>query len=601
MEPDPRTNGTTVLPTSLADIIIRGTIGQLPPYERRSTVWTVEQLNVPSFPENSKHDGAHGQQLFSSSVFVNLCHDLGSCCFVCFMNTCGGFCCVAMKPVVVVGLYDAWVADEGNGLPLLNNGEMAAGYSETRTWALLKISGDGLPLAITRKCQLLPRWVAGPGPAGPRLKAASRSNSVCVQTADYLVVVVVQHRSPLTTAAAGRRPEGAVPGCGVLAGGVLEVGVLGFPVPGLAMPVPVEPPSRLGRTQELRLGWSQRRALLHLGLRVPWVVHRPFARVLGPAPVFCVKQRGLGRRDIVVVSNVSESNFEGPLLQKYQRSRPTGTTLVCLFKNAMHFTHQATRPQAIWDPPKGCTTEIPRPQTKNAMKIVNIPSRASSPWTSGQVVELLDLDSVLHSEVLFDDILLVSVEGRFLNSFQDHLPAFYRSSTCSTSKTGGSSSSSASSGCDGGGDTWWTFGVTDVYLPGSLATLQRKNGAALFCMMPEDFIFRQLFDSESCTYTYLIADGASGQAVIIDPVIQKVDRDLQLVADLGLTLIYAANTHVHADHITGSGKMKTRLPGLKSVLSEASGGDADLFLNHGDVLNVGSIEIEVRATPGHTN
>ncbi|CAG0912658.1 unnamed protein product [Notodromas monacha] len=120
-------------------------------------------------------------------------------------------------------------------------------------------------------------------------------------------------------------------------------------------------------------------------------------------------------------------------------------------------------------------------------------------------------------------------------------------------------------------------------------------------MMPEDFIFRQLFDSESCTYTYLIADGASGQAVIIDPVIQKVDRDLQLVADLGLTLIYAANTHVHADHITGSGKMKTRLPGLKSVLSEASGGDADLFLNHGDVLNVGSFEIEVRATPGHTN
>ena len=64
-------------------------------------------------------------------------------------------------------------------------------------------------------------------------------------------------------------------------------------------------------------------------------------------------------------------------------------------------------------------------------------------------------------------------------------------------------------------------------------------------------VFRQLFDLESSTYTYLLADETTREAVIIDPVLEQVDRDLAFVAELGLTLRFALDTHVHADHITG--------------------------------------------------
>ena len=71
-----------------------------------------------------------------------------------------------------------------------------------------------------------------------------------------------------------------------------------------------------------------------------------------------------------------------------------------------------------------------------------------------------------------------------------------------------------------------------------------------------NFIFRQLFEKESSTYTYLLGDAVSGEALLIDPVLETADRDAKLIRDLGLTLKYAVNTHVHADHITGSGKLK---------------------------------------------
>lgn len=115
-------------------------------------------------------------------------------------------------------------------------------------------------------------------------------------------------------------------------------------------------------------------------------------------------------------------------------------------------------------------------------------------------------------------------------------------------------------------------------------------------------LFRQLFEKESSTYTYLLADVGDPEkpAVLIDPVDRTVDRDLNLIKELGLKLIYAMNTHVHADHVTGTGLIKTKLPGAKSVISKASGAKADHSVEHGDKIYFGKLFLEVRATPGHT-
>ncbi|KAG0485906.1 hypothetical protein HPP92_009792 [Vanilla planifolia] len=114
--------------------------------------------------------------------------------------------------------------------------------------------------------------------------------------------------------------------------------------------------------------------------------------------------------------------------------------------------------------------------------------------------------------------------------------------------------------------------------------------------------FRQLFEGESFTYTYLLADMAHPDkpAVLIDPVDQTADRDISLIKDLGLKLIYAMNTHVHADHVTGTGIIKSKIPGVKSVISRASNAKTDLLIEHGDKVNFGGVYLEVRATPGHT-
>jgi len=115
-------------------------------------------------------------------------------------------------------------------------------------------------------------------------------------------------------------------------------------------------------------------------------------------------------------------------------------------------------------------------------------------------------------------------------------------------------------------------------------------------------LFRQLFEKESSTYTYLLADvyHPDKPALLIDPVDKTVERDLSLVKELGLKLIYAMNTHVHADHVTGSGLMKNKVPGLKSIISKASKSKADLLIEAGDKIYFGDLFLEVRATPGHT-
>jgi len=113
-------------------------------------------------------------------------------------------------------------------------------------------------------------------------------------------------------------------------------------------------------------------------------------------------------------------------------------------------------------------------------------------------------------------------------------------------------------------------------------------------------LFRQLFDLETSTYTYLLADEQTREAVIIDPVLEQVERDLALLRDLELTLVYALDTHVHADHVTAIGTLAERT-GAKTVLSERAGvGCADVYVKEGDRIAFGRCELEVRETPGHT-
>lgn len=113
-------------------------------------------------------------------------------------------------------------------------------------------------------------------------------------------------------------------------------------------------------------------------------------------------------------------------------------------------------------------------------------------------------------------------------------------------------------------------------------------------------LLRQLFDRETSTYTYLLADEDTREAVIIDPVLEQLERDATLVAELGLTLLYALDTHVHADHVTATGALRDRL-GARTVLSEGAGvGVADLLVKEGDVIRFGRFALEVRETPGHT-
>lgn len=139
----------------------------------------------------------------------------------------------------------------------------------------------------------------------------------------------------------------------------------------------------------------------------------------------------------------------------------------------------------------------------------------------------------------------------------------------------------------------------------------------------------------SSTYTYLLGDLTTREAILIDPVLEHAKRDKQLLEELDFQLKYASksddheriaiffihlssrsaiianviavnlsylvNTHMHADHITGTGYLKALLPDVKSVISRSSGADADFHLDDGDVVQFGRHQIKAAATPGHTN
>ena len=114
-------------------------------------------------------------------------------------------------------------------------------------------------------------------------------------------------------------------------------------------------------------------------------------------------------------------------------------------------------------------------------------------------------------------------------------------------------------------------------------------------------VFRQLFDPQSSTYTYLLGDGRGGKAVLIDPVFEQVRRDAALIDELGLSLVATLETHVHADHVTGAWLLKRRT-GSQIMLAATSGAEgADRTLGQDDVVAFGARRLLVRATPGHTN
>ncbi len=119
--------------------------------------------------------------------------------------------------------------------------------------------------------------------------------------------------------------------------------------------------------------------------------------------------------------------------------------------------------------------------------------------------------------------------------------------------------------------------------------------------MKPSTLFYQLFEHESSTYTYIIADAASKEAAIIDPVISTVDRDLNLIEELGLKLKYVLDTHIHADHITGAGEIRQRTGALSAVSVHAHVNCVDKALHHGDQLFLGDKLIQALETPGHTD
>src|SRR4051794_22316162 len=114
-------------------------------------------------------------------------------------------------------------------------------------------------------------------------------------------------------------------------------------------------------------------------------------------------------------------------------------------------------------------------------------------------------------------------------------------------------------------------------------------------------LFRQLFDSASCTYSYLIASRRGGEALIIDPVLEKVDRYLQLIRELDLRLVKAVDTHLHADHVTGLGAPRDRTHCI-TVMGEQSHVDGvSMRVSDGDKLQTEGVGLDVIYTPGHTD
>ena len=114
-------------------------------------------------------------------------------------------------------------------------------------------------------------------------------------------------------------------------------------------------------------------------------------------------------------------------------------------------------------------------------------------------------------------------------------------------------------------------------------------------------IFKQLYEKDSSTYTYLLGCEETGESVLIDPVIETAERDLETIRSLGLKPSYTLETHIHADHLTGAKKIKA-LSGAQIVVPEMDQLPcADIGIKEGEVFKVGNINIHPIFTPGHTS
>lgn len=117
----------------------------------------------------------------------------------------------------------------------------------------------------------------------------------------------------------------------------------------------------------------------------------------------------------------------------------------------------------------------------------------------------------------------------------------------------------------------------------------------------ESMIFHQLFEKESSSYTYLLADSLTREAIIIDPVLETVERDFKLIQELDLSLLYIIETHIHADHITGSSELKKRTGAKSAVSKKARVCCADLELEENQEIKFGRYTLKALETPGHTD
>jgi uncharacterized NAD(P)/FAD-binding protein YdhS/glyoxylase-like metal-dependent hydrolase (beta-lactamase superfamily II) len=164
------------------------------------------------------------------------------------------------------------------------------------------------------------------------------------------------------------------------------------------------------------------------------------------------------------------------------------------------------------------------------------------------------------------------------------------------------------------GDLWETIAIPELRgqaqalaetvlqsLPVRVRPIPPKSRSLDREITQSTLLFRQFFDPESSSYTYLIADSKTKDAILVDPVLEQVDRDLTTLNELGLALRYCLETHIHADHITGAGKLRQQTGCQVMVPQYASAKSADRTLSDREILLMGSVELLAIATPGHTN
>jgi sulfur dioxygenase len=114
-------------------------------------------------------------------------------------------------------------------------------------------------------------------------------------------------------------------------------------------------------------------------------------------------------------------------------------------------------------------------------------------------------------------------------------------------------------------------------------------------------IFKQVFDTKTSTYTYLIASAKGREAVIIDPVIENVNEYIQLLKDLDLKLVKVIDTHIHADHVTGASKLK-EVTNCSTLMGEHTPADAvEIKVKDDELIDIDGLNIRSIYTPGHTS